>query len=215
MALQRHQPAPLDPVRSMLRIAAYRGGNPVASQHPPAARARHQGTALDAVTTAAPCSGHPFPAGSPCPGAWDADRWMWPVNPLNFSICERAKTKRPRQGSEGVRVSSEDRGRRSSVGEDQQMAGSSTLRSPQCRRYAGASRPCPRRAGRRRIEFAMWKECVMEVLVAIRRACDEGRRSKQRKRFFRDAAIRRRTVTHTSCTCSHQRSFGNACFVFA
>lgn len=92
------------------------------------------------------------------------------------SICERAKTKRPRFGTRGR---SRILGRSGSPifrsKEDQQGVGSNSLRSPTQGRYAGASTRCPRLAGRRVIDFAMWKECVMEVRwVAIRRD-DEGR----------------------------------------
>ena len=151
------------------------GGNPFAGTHPPAARARHRGTALHAVATAAPHSGNPFlRAKTPgCRGCGCNQLKLLETlvrTPLANAQKQNAPGMSPRAFACPRKIGVADL----PLEEDQLMSGSSSLRSPLRGRSAHASATCPRHAGRRAVEFAMWKECVMEIrCVAIRRD-DEG-----------------------------------------
>ncbi len=120
-AWQHHEPAPQDTVGSTLRITAIAGGNPCAGAQPPAARARHQGTAFfraPADREGRHCSSNALqrnslsrPLRTGCPGCGKHRR----IRACLSSRTRKNKTP-PDAASEGVRASSEDRGRRSPVG---------------------------------------------------------------------------------------------------
>jgi hypothetical protein len=96
------EPAPLDAVRSMLRIdASSKAPIPCARPHPSAARAQHPGTALHAVEQQRLSAVIPF-RGQSMPGCFGMriDR----AKSAGISVCERAKQNAPGMESEGVRV---------------------------------------------------------------------------------------------------------------
>lgn len=80
------------------------GANPSRTTAPARRPCPASGHSASCCRTAAPLSGHPFPRAVHARMLRDADR---SCNNAGFSVCERAKTKRPRHGVRGRSRSSE------------------------------------------------------------------------------------------------------------
>ena len=175
------------------------------------ARCRHDGSALQRTSLS---------CGQSMPGCLGCGSVDVASESLEFLHLRTRKNKTPptrirgRSRVLGRSGSPIFRGRRSADG-GQQYRAIAAVQAIRGREQALSAACGPQEDRVRDVEGMRHGSSCCDTSRMRRRARTIRRRSKHRKRFFRDAAIRRRTVTHTSCTCSHQRSFGNACFVFA